>query len=125
MYAIRSYYDRIDSSARVAASAALMLSYGLGSIVGPILGSSLMELFRPGAMFLGFAVLLVLLALYIRRRQALMPPLPVAAQEQFVPTLPESQVAAEFVITSYSIHYTKLYETWTSSTTAATTRSWV
>ncbi|MBR9884712.1 MAG: MFS transporter, partial [Oceanospirillales bacterium] len=51
--------DRIDSSARVAASSALMLSYGAGSIIGPISGSMLMEAFRPSAMFIGFATLLV------------------------------------------------------------------
>lgn len=88
--------DIIDSSARVAASSALMLSYGLGSIVGPLLGSTLMELFNPGAFFSGLAVLLVALAIYTRYRQTQMPPLPVAAQEQFVATMPEGQVAPDF-----------------------------
>lgn len=88
--------DRIDSNARVAASSALMLSYGIGSIIGPIVGSMLMEAFYPAAMFTGFAVLLVALAIYVRYRQNRMPPLPVTAQEQYVASMPESQLSSEF-----------------------------
>ncbi|MBS99933.1 MAG: MFS transporter [Oceanospirillaceae bacterium] len=89
-------HDRIDSSARVAASSALMLSYGIGSIIGPVAGSMLMEAFQPATMFIGFAILLVLLTIYVRYRQKLMPPIPVTAQEHYVATMPETQVSREF-----------------------------
>nr|WP_246589633.1 MFS transporter [Marinobacterium ramblicola] len=88
--------DRIDSSARVAASSALMLSYGIGSIIGPIAGSMVMEAFNPAAMFIGFAILLVSLSIYVRYRQNRMPPLPVTAQEHYVASMPESQLSNEF-----------------------------
>ncbi|GGC04521.1 MFS transporter [Marinobacterium zhoushanense] len=88
--------DRISSSARVAASSALMLSYGIGSIIGPVAGSMVMEAFTPATMFIGFAILLVSLASYVRYRQNRMPPLPVTAQEHYVASMPESQLSNEF-----------------------------
>lgn len=88
--------DRIDSSARVAASSALTLSYGIGSIIGPLVISNLMDLFRPEAMFAGFVAILAMLIVYTRYRQSKVPPLPVAAQESFVATSPEGQVAPAF-----------------------------
>lgn len=94
--AVALTHDRIDSSARVAASSALMVSYGIGSIIGPVAGAMLMEAFAPTAMFTGFAILLVGLAFYVRYRQNLMPPIPVAAQEQYVASMPETQLSTEF-----------------------------
>lgn len=89
-------HDRIDSSSRVAASSALMLCYGVGSIIGPVAGSMIMEAFQPQTMFIGFAILLVTLASYVRYRQKRMPPLPVTAQEHYVATMPETQISSEF-----------------------------
>lgn len=94
--AVALTHDRIDSSARVAASSALMLCYGIGSIIGPVIGSMLMEEINPQAMFIGFAIGLVALALYVRYRQNQMPPMPVAAQEQYVASMPETQLSQEF-----------------------------
>ena len=88
--------DRIDSGARVAASSALMLSYGIGSIIGPVAGSLLIDSFNPSAMFIGFSILLLGLAFYVRHRQNQMPPMPVAAQEQYVASMPETQLSNEF-----------------------------
>ncbi|SEG75779.1 MFS transporter [Marinobacterium lutimaris] len=94
--AVALTHDRIDASARVAASSALMLCYGVGSIIGPVAGSMLMEAFAPEAMFIGFASLAVLLASYVRYRQKRMPPLPITAQEHYVATMPETQLSTEF-----------------------------
>lgn len=94
--AVALTHDRIDASARVAASSALMLCYGVGSIIGPIGSSMLMEAFAPETMFVGFAVLLVALASYVRYRQKRMPPLPITAQEHYVATMPETQLSSEF-----------------------------
>lgn len=88
--------DRIRSEERVAASSTLYLSYGLGSIVGPLGGSYLLEAFIPAALFYGFLVLLILLAMFILLRQAQKPPVPVEEQEDFVPAMPETQVNSEF-----------------------------
>ncbi|MCB1663348.1 MAG: MFS transporter [Pseudomonadales bacterium] len=88
--------DLVDSSERVAASSALMLSYGLGSILGPLGGSVLMEKISAAAFFYGFSLILILLALFIRYRQTQVSPLPVTEQAQFIAAVPENQVAVDF-----------------------------
>ena len=88
--------DRIRSEERVAASSTLYLSYGMGSIAGPLGGSYLLEAFAPEALFYGFLLLLMTLAVYILLRQVQKPPVAIEDQEQFVPAMPETQVNAEF-----------------------------
>jgi hypothetical protein len=88
--------DLIRSEERVAASSTLMLSYGLGSIAGPLLGSTLLGSFAPGSLFLGFLVILLILVIFTLFRQVQKPPVPIEEQEQFVPAMPETQVIAEF-----------------------------
>jgi MFS family permease len=88
--------DLIRSEERVAASSTLMLSYGLGSIAGPLLGSMLLGSFSPGSLFLGFVMILLILIVFTLFRQVQKPPVPIEEQEQFVPAMPETQVIAEF-----------------------------
>ncbi|NRP15650.1 MFS transporter [Marinobacterium sp. xm-a-152] len=88
--------DLIRSEERVAASSTLMLSYGLGSIAGPLLGSMLLGSFAPGSLFLGFVVILLMLVVFTLFRQVQKPPVPIEEQEQFIPAMPETQVIAEF-----------------------------
>ncbi|MBV0932574.1 MFS transporter [Marinobacterium weihaiense] len=81
--------DMMDSSQIIAASSGLLLSYGVGSVVGPLLSSTLMEQFGPAALFQTLAAALVLMAGYTLYRQYQVPPLPVEAQEHFVPAIPD------------------------------------
>ncbi|GAA0792568.1 MFS transporter [Marinobacterium sediminicola] len=81
--------DMMDSSQIIAASSGLMLSYGVGSVVGPLVSSSLMEYSGPEALFQTLASALVLMAAYTLYRQRRVPPMPVEAQEQFVPAIPD------------------------------------
>ncbi len=81
--------DIMDSSQIIAASSGLMLSYGIGSVCGPLIGSALMEYFHPSALFQTLTAALGAMALFTLYRQYRVPPLPVAAQEHFVPAIPD------------------------------------
>jgi MFS family permease len=80
--------DRIDSHQIVAASAGLLLAYGIGACLGPLLSAQLVSGFGAAALFLGNAVALLLLALLARYWIAHVRPVPVAAQEHYIPTAP-------------------------------------
>lgn len=88
--------DLVAPEERIAASSTLMLSYGLGSVIGPLSGSWLMQVLAPSALFVGYGALLVLLAAYTFYRRAQQAPIPVEEQEHFIVAVPESQVASEF-----------------------------
>lgn len=81
--------DYIDPSDMVQASAGLVLSYGLGAAIGPLLAALAMNLTGPGGLF-GFcavvSALLVVFALYRTRCRAWAP---ISEKEAFVP-LPEA-----------------------------------
>jgi len=87
--------DLVDNDERIGASSTLLMGYGVGSIVGPLGGSWLMDVLSPDALFLGFVGILVFLILFTSYRQFKQAPIPVELQEQFVPTMPEAQVNAE------------------------------
>ena len=82
--------DRMESHRIVAASATLLLSYGVGSVIGPIAMAELVAVFGPEALFLGSGCFLVLLVISTRYRIAVTEDVPVADQEHFVPAMPES-----------------------------------
>ncbi|MBP0047910.1 MFS transporter [Marinobacterium sp. AK62] len=87
--------DVMDSSQIIAASSGLLLSYGLGSVLGPLISSALMEWLGPAALFQLLATVLVALAGFTLYRQYRVPPMPVAAQEQFIPAIPDVHVISE------------------------------
>ena len=88
--------DLVEPERRVAASAALMLSYGMGSVIGPLGGSWLMQALAPSALFYGYALILFGLGFYTFYRRLQNTPITVEEQTDFVVTVPESQVASEF-----------------------------
>lgn len=70
---------------RVAASAGLLLAYGIGAVIGPILAANLMGWLGPQALFGYVATIaagLALFTLYRIRRRA---PVPVDSRDAFVP----------------------------------------
>ncbi|MBA4503190.1 MFS transporter [Marinobacterium marinum] len=81
--------DMMDSSHIIAASSGLLLSYGIGSVIGPLASSALMSYYGPGALFQMLAAALALMAGYTLYRQYRVPPLPVEAQEHFIPAIPD------------------------------------
>jgi len=82
--------DRMESSRIVAASATLLLSYGLGSVVGPLVLSKLIDLLGPQALFFGNAAVLVVLAAATSYRITHTDDIAVEDQEQFVPAMPDA-----------------------------------
>jgi len=82
--------DRLDSSGIVAASATLLLSYGIGSVIGPIAMAELIHLLGPSGLFYGNAGFLLLLAVVTSYRITHTEDVPVADQEHFVAAMPET-----------------------------------
>lgn len=80
--------DRIDSRDIVSASGGLLLAYGLGSCVGPLLGSATVAIMGPQGLFVGIAVSLLPLAILARYWLHHADSIPLDAQEHFVATLP-------------------------------------
>jgi MFS family permease len=88
--------DRMESTRIVAASATLLLSYGVGSVIGPIAMAELINLMGPKGLFLGNAVFLLVLAVITSLRITFTDDVAVADQEHYVPAMPEtSSVMAE------------------------------
>ncbi|MFB2706412.1 MULTISPECIES: MFS transporter [Marinobacter] len=82
--------DRMDSNRIVAASATLLLSYGIGSVIGPITMAELINIMGPSGLFYGNAGFLVLLAVITSYRINHTDDVPVEQQEHFVPAMPEA-----------------------------------
>lgn len=80
--------DRMESNRIVAASATLLLSYGIGSVIGPITMAELINRFGPAGLFYGNAGVLLLLAAITSYRISHTDDVPVAEQEHFVPAMP-------------------------------------
>jgi MFS family permease len=82
--------DRMESTRIVAASATLLLSYGLGSVIGPIAMAELIHLMGPSGLFIGNAGFLLALALITSYRISHTADVAIADQEDFVPAMPET-----------------------------------
>lgn len=85
--------DRMASNQIVAASGTLLLSYGIGSVIGPIVMAQLVAMVGPEGLFMGSAGFLVLLAVTTRYRIASTADIAVADQQHFIPAMPESSTA--------------------------------
>ncbi|GJL73240.1 MAG: MFS transporter [Nitrosomonas sp.] len=81
--------DRMDTTLIVAASATLLLTYGIGSMIGPIVMAELINLLGPKGLFLGNAGFLLLLAAITGYHINQSEDVPVEEQEHFVSTIPE------------------------------------
>ncbi|MBL3556920.1 MULTISPECIES: MFS transporter [Marinobacter] len=81
--------DLMESHQVTAASTALLLSYGIGSIIGPLISALFMDMLGPRGLFLSNTIILggliVFIALASKRRHP-----PVEQQEQYYTTTPEA-----------------------------------
>lgn len=82
--------DRMESNRIVAASATLLLSYGIGSVIGPITMAELINQLGPAGLFYGNAGFLLILAAITSYRITHTEDVAVADQEHFVPAMPET-----------------------------------
>lgn len=80
--------DRIDSHEIVPASGGLLLAYGLGSCIGPMIGGAMVALLGASGLFVAIALVLLPLVLFSRYWVHHVESLPLAAQEHFIPTTP-------------------------------------
>ncbi|MDX1634319.1 MAG: MFS transporter [Marinobacter sp.] len=81
--------DRMEHHRIVAASATLLLSYGIGSVIGPVVMAELVSLLGPRGLFLGNAGFLLLLAGTTWYRIRTSYAIPVQEQEHFVAAMPQ------------------------------------
>ena len=79
----------------VKVSSGLLLFYGFGTIVGPVLGAALMAKMRPESLFLATALPHALLAAYALVRISRRAPVSLAAKEAFRTLPPEQAVTPE------------------------------
>jgi MFS family permease len=84
--------DRMEHHRIVAASATLLLSYGIGSVIGPVVMAETVSLLGPDGLFFGNAAFLGLLAVMTWRQIRTTYDIPVAEQEHFVAVLPQSSI---------------------------------
>ncbi|MEP1215716.1 MAG: MFS transporter [Marinobacter sp.] len=81
--------DLMESHQVTAASTALLLSYGLGSIIGPLISALFMDILGPHGLFISNTLILggliVFIAFASKRRHP-----PVEQQEQYYTTTPEA-----------------------------------
>ncbi len=82
--------DRMESHRIVAASATLLLSYGIGSVIGPVTLAAMMDALGPAGLFWGSAVFLALMAAATSYRIYRTPDVPVEEQEHYVAAMPEA-----------------------------------
>lgn len=82
--------DRLETSEIVAASATLLLSYGVGSVIGPVVMAQMINLLGPEGLFFGNATFLLTLAVITSYRISHTVDVPVAEQEHFVAAMPET-----------------------------------
>lgn len=82
--------DRMDSNRIVSASATLLLSYGIGSVIGPIVMAELISRLGPAGLFYGNAAFLLVLAGITSYRISHTEDVPVSEQEHFVSAMPET-----------------------------------
>ncbi len=68
--------DRIDPGERLPASGAMILLFGIGSVLGPMAASAAMEAFGPRGFFLLLAAVTAALALYALYRIVIARPSP-------------------------------------------------
>lgn len=85
--------DRMEQHHIVSASATLLLSYGIGSVIGPVIMSELIAIVGPQGLFLGCAGFLLLLAAMTGYYIVTTEDIPIEAQEHFVATMPQSSTA--------------------------------
>lgn len=89
--------DNVDPDKRVGLSALVLMVYGLGAGMGPLIVGALMHAISPGMFFVFMALCATLLALYVRPEQVSGEHLSEDAPTQFVPMqeLPVPTVVAE------------------------------
>ena len=89
--------DHGDASSFVATASSLLLVYGIGAAIGPLVAGALLQAFGPGSLPLFLAAMQLALAGFVAARKAIKRSPPAAAQEPFVMLGRTSQSALEML----------------------------
>jgi MFS family permease len=76
--------DHLNASQRVAASASMLMTNGVGSILGPVLSSTLMDTVGPWMLYAALAAFTGSITVYGLYRTLRRPPVPMVLQEAFI-----------------------------------------
>lgn len=87
--------DHLESGAVLEATKGLLLLYGLGAALGPVLVGVLMEVVGPGSLLGFMALVQLLLGIFGVARMRYAPPVPIEEQAEFVAMTRTSPVALE------------------------------
>ncbi len=90
-------HDFMQPDERVPASATMLLTHGMGMIVGPILLARIMGLVGPQGLFLGFAIVAVTIAMFGWYRSRVGEALPVDAQGAYR-AAPQTMTATQYSV---------------------------
>jgi len=89
--------DHCDASQFVAVASGLLLIYGVGAALGPLLAGALLEAFGPRSFMILLAATQLALTLWVAARKAIKPSPPPEAQESFVMLGRTSQSALDML----------------------------
>lgn len=90
--------DHASSEDFVRVSGGLLLLYGFGTMIGPMLGAFLMDRLRPDALFLATAAPHLLLGIYALMRAHVRAPVPIQEREAFKSLPAERAVTPQAVL---------------------------
>ncbi|TKT75421.1 MFS transporter [Aquamicrobium sp. LC103] len=90
--------DHASAEEFVKVSGGLLLLYGFGTMIGPIIGATLMERMRPESLFLATAIAHFLLAGYTMLRVRTRAPIPIEEREAFKTLPAERAVTPQAVL---------------------------
>ncbi len=96
LYALFLAYtnDYLDAEDMASASGGLVLTFGVGAIVGPLVTGVAMQWLGPPAFWLSLGATFALIALYALFRMTQRSPVPVAATESYIEVLPSTSLVA-------------------------------
>ena len=87
--------DHIDGEDFVSAAGGLLLSYGVGATIGPMIAPAFINQLGPKGLFIYFVLVCVFLAGFISWRSKTNAPVPLDEQQQYVAVPRSSAVATE------------------------------
>lgn len=76
--------DYLDGKQIIAATQGLLLANGIGSILGPVMVPSFINMFGPEGLFVFFGLIAAILSIFFSWRRTQTSPTPVAEQQEFV-----------------------------------------
>lgn len=87
--------DRAAAGTFVMVSAGLLLMYGVGAIIGPLIAATMMTLGNPGYLFLFASAVHLLLAIYVVARRFIRPQAALSEHKPFTDALASTQTSSQ------------------------------